>query len=41
MGFTVTGGKIIEIDILADPERLRYLDAARPKSSGFETSARC
>jgi RNA polymerase sigma factor (sigma-70 family) len=26
MGFTVTQGKIVEIDILADPERLRELD---------------
>ncbi|MDQ3430265.1 MAG: sigma-70 family RNA polymerase sigma factor [Actinomycetota bacterium] len=26
MGFTVAGGKIVEIDILADPERLRRLD---------------
>ncbi len=26
MGFTVTRGKIVEIDILADPERLRQLD---------------
>ncbi len=26
MGFTVRGGKIAEIDILADPERLRQLD---------------
>src|SRR6266700_1400235 len=26
MGFTVTHGKIVEIDILADPERLRQLD---------------
>jgi RNA polymerase sigma-70 factor (ECF subfamily) len=26
MGFTVAAGKIIEIDILADPERLRRLD---------------
>jgi RNA polymerase sigma factor (sigma-70 family) len=25
-GFTVTGGKIVEIDILADPERLRRID---------------
>jgi len=25
-GITVTGGKIVEIDILADPERLRRLD---------------
>ena len=25
-GFTVRGGKIVEIDILADPERLRQLD---------------
>jgi hypothetical protein len=24
--FTVRGGKIVEIDILADPERLRRLD---------------
>jgi len=26
MGFTVTRGKIVEIDILADPGRLRRLD---------------
>jgi RNA polymerase sigma-70 factor (ECF subfamily) len=26
MGFTVARGKIVEIDILADPERLRRLD---------------
>ena len=26
MGFTVGGGKIVEIDALADPERLRRLD---------------
>jgi RNA polymerase sigma-70 factor (ECF subfamily) len=28
MGFTVTGGKIVEIDILADSARLRQLDLA-------------
>jgi RNA polymerase sigma factor (sigma-70 family) len=28
MGITITGGKIVEIDILADPERLRQLDLA-------------
>ena len=28
MGFTVAGGKIVEIDALADPERLRELDLA-------------
>ena len=28
MGFTVRGGKIVEIDILADPARLRRLDLA-------------
>jgi RNA polymerase sigma factor (sigma-70 family) len=28
MGFTVAGGKIVEIDILADPARLRQLDLA-------------
>jgi hypothetical protein len=27
-GFTITRGKIVEIDILADPERLRRLDLA-------------
>jgi RNA polymerase sigma factor (sigma-70 family) len=27
-GFTITGGKIVEIDILADPARLRQLDLA-------------
>lgn len=26
IGFTVTGGKIVEMDVLADPERLRPLD---------------
>jgi len=26
MGFTVVGGKIVEIDILADHARLRQLD---------------
>jgi RNA polymerase sigma-70 factor (ECF subfamily) len=28
MGFTVRGGRIVEIDILADPDRLRQLDLA-------------
>ncbi len=28
MGFTVTRGKIAEIDVLADPARLRRLDLA-------------
>jgi RNA polymerase sigma factor (sigma-70 family) len=28
MGFTITGGRIVEIDILADPARLRQLDLA-------------
>jgi hypothetical protein len=28
MGCTVRHGKIVEIDILADPERLRQLDLA-------------
>jgi hypothetical protein len=28
MGFTVRGGQIVEIDILADPARLRRLDLA-------------
>jgi RNA polymerase sigma-70 factor (ECF subfamily) len=27
-GFTVANGKIVEIDILADPERLAQLDLA-------------
>jgi RNA polymerase sigma-70 factor (ECF subfamily) len=26
LGFTVSGGRIVEIDILADPERLARLD---------------
>jgi RNA polymerase sigma factor (sigma-70 family) len=30
MGFTVRRGKIVEIDILADPARLRHLDLAIP-----------
>ena len=28
MGFTVRGGKIVEIDVLADPERLGRLDVS-------------
>jgi len=28
LGFTVTGGKIVQIDMLADPERLRHLNLA-------------
>jgi RNA polymerase sigma-70 factor, ECF subfamily len=28
MAFTVTRGKIVEIDVLADPARLRQLDLA-------------
>jgi hypothetical protein len=28
MGFTVRGGKIVAIDALADPARLRQLDLA-------------
>lgn len=28
LGFTVRGGNIVQIDILADPERLRLLDLA-------------
>jgi len=27
-GFTMTRGKIVEIDLVADPERLRQLDLA-------------
>jgi RNA polymerase sigma-70 factor (ECF subfamily) len=26
LGFTIAGGKLVEIDILADPERLGRLD---------------
>ncbi|HZB02898.1 MAG TPA: sigma-70 family RNA polymerase sigma factor [Actinomycetota bacterium] len=29
-GFTITHGKIVEIDLVADPERLRKLDLATP-----------
>jgi RNA polymerase sigma-70 factor (ECF subfamily) len=28
MGFTIVGGKIVELDILADPERLQHVDMA-------------
>jgi hypothetical protein len=28
MGFTVTDGKIVEIDVFADPARLRQLNLA-------------
>jgi ketosteroid isomerase-like protein len=30
LGFTVTGGKIVEIEVIADPARLRRLDLAVP-----------
>ena len=33
IGFTVKAGKIAEIDILADPARLRLLDLATIKDS--------
>jgi RNA polymerase sigma-70 factor (ECF subfamily) len=33
LGFTITGGKIVEIDILADPERLRRLALRLPHRS--------
>jgi hypothetical protein len=26
MGFTISGGKVVQIDVMADPERLRRLD---------------
>jgi hypothetical protein len=28
LSFTITGGKIVQIDVVADPERLRELDLA-------------
>jgi hypothetical protein len=28
MAFTVSGGRIVEIDVLADPDRLNRLDLA-------------
>jgi RNA polymerase sigma-70 factor (ECF subfamily) len=33
MGFTVTGGKVSAIDVLADPERIRSLDLDEGRSS--------
>jgi RNA polymerase sigma-70 factor (ECF subfamily) len=32
LGFTIVGGKIVEIDILADPERLSRLDLSALES---------
>jgi RNA polymerase sigma-70 factor (ECF subfamily) len=32
LGVTIRGGKIVEIDVLADPERLRRLDLTVPDS---------
>jgi hypothetical protein len=32
MGLTITGGRIAEMDILVDPERLRRLDVTIPGS---------
>jgi RNA polymerase sigma-70 factor, ECF subfamily len=34
IGFTVSGGKIVEIDAIADPERLSRLDLATLGMSG-------
>jgi RNA polymerase sigma-70 factor (ECF subfamily) len=34
MVFTVRGGKIVEIDILSDPERLAQLDLTGALTSG-------
>ena len=34
IAFTVTGGRIVEIDVLADPERLALLDLAVPSERG-------
>ena len=28
LSFTITGGKIVQIDVVADPERLREIDLA-------------
>ena len=28
LGFTISGGKIVEIDVVADPERFRQLELA-------------
>jgi RNA polymerase sigma factor (sigma-70 family) len=36
VGFTVRSGKIVEIDILADPERLRLLGLVGAEAPGFE-----
>jgi RNA polymerase sigma factor (sigma-70 family) len=32
LGFTIAGGRIVEIDVLADPERLRGLDVSVPEN---------
>ena len=34
MAFTVTNGKIAQIDVLLDPERLEQLDLSIPPTSG-------
>jgi len=31
IGFTIAGGKVVEMDILADPERLNRLDLSAIK----------
>jgi ketosteroid isomerase-like protein len=40
MGFTVKGGKIVEIDILADPARLAQLDLVIPQRPFRDLRAR-
>ena len=37
--FTVRGGKVVALDILADPDRLRDLDLTDPRLSGHAPSA--
>ncbi len=37
MGFTVVGSRIVEIDVLADPERLRTLDVSAVWRDGVRT----
>ncbi|MFI7439441.1 RNA polymerase sigma factor SigJ [Nonomuraea indica] len=39
MAFTVTGGRIVAIDVLADPERLSRLDFTAVDSSAVDSSA--
>ena len=41
MGFSVRDGRIVEIDVLADPDRMRKLDLSVLDARGSQHAVRC